>query len=311
MSVVGVLAMAYGGPDSPAAIPGYLADIRSGRPTPHRVLEEIRSHYERIGGSSPLLANSRRQVAALANRLGHGRYRCYLGMRHWSPWIEEVVGGMAEDGIEQAVAVILAPHANAWNNGRYKAKIDAGQEMYRSRIRFRMVESWHDAPGLVSALAQRVRESLGSWRDGAGASPHVVFCAHSLPVRVAGPGDPYQSQLLRTAQLVAQEADLPAARWSWSWISAGRSSEPWLGPSLLERLGEIATRGVRRVLCVPVGFVTDHVEVLYDIDVEARARAEELGMELARTRALDDDPLFIGALAEAVEAQAAALEGAG
>jgi ferrochelatase len=128
-------------------------------------------------------------------------------------------------------------------------------------------------------------------------------------VRVAGPSDTYRPELLRTAERVAGEAAIPAGRWSWCWVSAGRSPEPWLGPGILDHLGELSGRGVRRVVCVPVGFVTDHVEVLYDIDVEARARAAELGMELVRPRALDDDPLFIEALAEAVETQAAAFGG--
>ncbi|HEY9594667.1 MAG TPA: ferrochelatase, partial [Spirochaetia bacterium] len=146
---VGVLAMAYGGPDSLAAVPGYLADVRSGRPTPRRVLEEITGHYRRIGGSSPLLERSRSQVEALGRALGPDRYRCYLGMRHWSPWIEETVGAMAEDGITRAVGIVLAPHYNAWNNGRYVEKIEAGLRMHGATIDFTIVRSYHDAPGLI------------------------------------------------------------------------------------------------------------------------------------------------------------------
>ncbi len=297
---VGVLAMAYGGPDSLESVPGYLADIRAGRPTPRRVREEIVDHYRRIGGSSPLLANSRRQLAALAARLNQGRYRCYLGMRHWSPWIEEVVGQMAQDGITRAVGIVLAPHFNGWNNGRYAERIREGCAMYRARIDFAMVHSYHDSPPLIEALARRVKDGLGRWPADRASAVHVVFCAHSLPVRVAGEGDPYAAQLRETAGLVARSAGISPEAWSWSYLSAGRSPEPWLGPALTDHLGELAGRGVRDVVCVPVGFVTDHVEVLYDIDIEARERAAELDMRLVRPSSLNDDPLFIEALAGAV-----------
>jgi ferrochelatase len=302
---IGVLLMAYGGPDSLGDVPGYLADIRTGRPTPRAVVEEITDHYRQIGGRSPLLAMSRRQLEALSVRLDPTVYRCYLGMRHWSPWIEEVIGAMADEGIRQAVGIVLAPHNNRWNNGRYRDKIETGRELFRANIDFTMVESYHDSPPLIDALARRVRQGLAHWSSERAVDAHIVFCAHSLPVRVAGPGDPYQPQLLQTAGLVAAAAGLPAERWSWSWVSAGRSPEPWLGPGLLESLGALAAQGVRRVVCVPVGFVTEHVDILYDIDIEARARAAELGMELVRPPALNDDPLFIDALAGAVRAAAA------
>lgn len=305
---VGVLAMTYGGPDKIEAVPGYLADIRAGRPTPRRVLEEITEHYRCIGGSSPLLKNTQRQIAALALRLGPG-FRCYVGMRHWSPWIEETVGAMAEDGITQAVGIVLAPHFNGWNNGRYFQKIEAGRAMYRAPIEFAMVKSYHDAPGLIAALAYRVQEGLAQWSAERCGEVHVVFCAHSLPVRVAPEGDPYASQLLETARRVAAKAELAADRWSWAYVSAGRSAEPWLGPSLLDHLQGLVARGIRDVVCVPVGFVTDHVEVLYDIDVEARQRAVQLGMRLVRPASLNDDPLFIETLAEAVKQRATVLAG--
>jgi ferrochelatase len=269
------------------------------------VLEEIAGHYRDIGGRSPLVQNSRRQLAALAEKLGPSGFRCYLGMRHWSPWIEDVVGAMAKDGITQAVGIVLAPHFNGWNNGRYFQKIEAGNEMFRARIDFTMVRSYHDSPALIEALARRVKDALAQWPATRADSVHVVFCAHSLPVRVAPDGDPYASQLLETAGLVAARAGVPLGRWSWAYISAGRSPEPWLGPSLLEALEELAAGGLRDVVCLPVGFVTDHVEVLYDIDIEAQARAARLGIRLVRPPSLNDDPLFIDALDDAVQACAA------
>jgi protoporphyrin/coproporphyrin ferrochelatase len=301
---IGVLLMAYGGPDSLEEVPGYLADIRSGRPTPRAVVEEITEHYRLIGGSSPLRAHSERQRAALAARLDPARFRCYLGMRHWSPWIEEVVPAMAEEGITQAVAVVLAPHYSRMNTERYFQKVEAGCALAGATIEFARVKGYHDSPPLIEALARRVKEGIERWPAREREKVHVVFCAHSLPARVMASGDPYDAQLRETARRVAERSGLPAPRWSWSYMSAGRSPEPWLGPDLSDHLSEIAGRGVHDVVCVPVGFVADHVEVLYDIDIEAQAKAWELGVRLERPPSLNDDPLFIEALAGAVESKA-------
>ena len=300
----GVLVMAYGGPDSLEEIPGYLADIRAGRPTPSTIVEEITANYRAIGGRSPLLEISRRQVDALAEELGDG-YRCYLGMRHWSPWIEEAVGRMVEDGITRAVGLVLAPQFSALSVARYQQKVADGLDLYRGRIEFEQVPSYHDAPGLIEALAARVSEGLSRWPETERDRVHVVFTAHSLPERVLANGDPYGAQCLDTAGLVAERAGLADERWSWSYQSAGRTPEPWAGPDLGEHLTELAVRGVRDVVVVPVGFVSDHVELLFDIDVKARAVADGLGMRLERPPALNDDPVFIEALAELVRGRAA------
>jgi protoporphyrin/coproporphyrin ferrochelatase len=307
---IGVLVMAYGGPGSLAEIPGYLADIRHGRPTPRAVLEEITENYRAIGGSSPLLAVSRRQVDALAAELGPG-CRCYLGMRHWSPWIEDVVGEMAEDGVMRAVSLVLAPHFSSMSVARYQQKIADGLELYRGRIHFEHVPSYHDAPGLVEAFASRVEDGLSRWSDDERGSVHVVFSAHSLPQRLLESGDPYGEQCLETARLVAARAGVPDEGWSWAYQSAGRTPELWAGPDISEHLSELAASGVHDVISVPVGFVSDHVEVLFDIDRRAAAVADELGMRLERPPALNDDPLFIAALADHVRTKAAPfLEGA-
>jgi protoporphyrin/coproporphyrin ferrochelatase len=304
--VIGVLLMAYGGPDSLDDVPGYLADIRAGRPTSRAVTDEITEHYRLIGGRSPLLSNSQRQRDALAARLGTTDWRCYLGMRHWSPWIEEVVGTMANDGITRAVAIVLAPHYSSMNIERYFQKVRLGAELYRADIEVAFVRSYHDSAPFLEALARRVRDGLERWPAAERSSVHVVFCAHSLPLRSRAEGDPYEGQLLATAGAVAARAGLAATAWSWSFMSAGRSPEPWLGPDLLEHLEALHGKGVRAVLCVPVGFVTDHVEVLHDVDIEAAGRAAELGIRFERPPSLNDDHGFIQALADAVKAQAAA-----
>lgn len=300
---VGVLVMAYGGPESLEAIPGYLADIRAGRPTPRAIVEDVTESYREIGGRSPLLEVSRRQVDDLSERLG-ATYRCYLGMRHWSPWIEEVVGAMVDDGVTHAVGLVLAPHFSALSVARYQQRVADGLDLYRGRIAFEYVPSYHDHPGLVEAFAGRVAEGLRRWPEGERDRAHVVFSAHSLPVRVLADGDPYEVQCLETARLVAERAGLPPDRWSWSYQSAGRTPEPWAGPDLGEHLELLAGRGVRDVVVVPVGFVSDHVELLFDVDVRARAVATGLGMRLERPPALNDDPVFIEALAQLVRAKA-------
>jgi ferrochelatase len=308
--VIGVLVMAYGGPASLEEIPGYLADIRHGRPTPRAVLDEITENYRAIGGSSPLLAVSQRQLDALAAELGYD-FRCYLGMRHWSPWIEDVVSGMVEDGITRAVSLVLAPHFSALSVARYQQRIADGLELSRGRIHFEHVASYHDSPGLVAAFATRVQDGLARWPEPDRDRVHVVFSAHSLPERVLAAGDPYGEQCLETAALVASAAGLGDERWSWAYQSAGRTPEPWAGPDVGEHLEELAARGVRDVVSVPVGFVSDHVELLFDIDVRASETASRLGMRLERPPALNDDPVFIGALAELVRVRAESLLAAG
>ena len=302
---VGVLVMAYGGPASLDEIPGYLADIRHGRPTPRAVLEEITENYRAIGGSSPLLAVSQRQVDALATELGDD-YRCYVGMRHWAPWIEDVVGRMVGDGVTHAVGLVLAPHFSALSVARYQQKVADGLDLYRGRIHFEHVPSYHDAPGLLDAFAARVEEGLARWPEEERERVHVVFSAHSLPQRVLASGDPYGEQCLETAELVAARAGLLRDHWSWSWQSAGRTPEPWAGPDIGEHLAQLAGQGVRDVVSVPVGFVSDHVEILFDIDHRAAEIAAGLGIRLERPPALNDDPVFVGVLAQLVRERAEA-----
>ncbi len=301
---IGVLVMAYGGPESLDEIPGYLADIRAGRTTPREVVDEITANYRAIGGRSPLLEISRKQVDALAVELGN-EYRCYLGMRHWSPWIDEVVGQMVEDGVTHAIGLVLAPQFSALSVARYQQKIADGLELYRGGIEFEHVPSYHDAEGLIEAFAVRVGEGLARWAEGERDRVHVVFSAHSLPVRVLAEGDPYDAQCRETARLVAERSGLPEDRWSWTYQSAGRTPEPWAGPDLGDHLRSLAAAGVRDVVVVPVGFVSDHVELLYDVDVRGAAVAAEVGLRLERPPALNDDPVFIETLAGVATARAA------
>lgn len=301
---IGVLLMAYGGPSSLADIPGYLADIRDGRPTTPAVLREITRNYEAIGRRSPIGELTALQAQGVERALNppdaDPRFRIYVGMRHWAPWIEETVGQMSEDGVTRAVSMVLAPHYSGMSVAKYQTRIADGLSMYRASIAFAHVDSYHTAPGLIEALADRVRVAIGRWPEGERDSVHVIFSAHSLPERIIRAGDPYDAQVHETARLVAERASLSSDGWSWSYQSAGRSPEPWLGPTYPEHLADLASRGIRNVVSVPVGFVSDHVEILYDIDIDAQRIAHDLGMHLERPPSLNDDPRFTKQLASII-----------
>ncbi|WP_261665023.1 ferrochelatase [Deinococcus sp. Marseille-Q6407] len=304
---IGVLFMAYGGPETLDEMSGYLADIRSGRPTYGAVLEEISGNYRAIGGKSPLPEFTRAQVEATMQQLQStgGDYRAYIGMRHWSPWIEEAVRDMLDDGIQRAVAIVLAPHYSKLSVEKYQKKIKAALEMYHGQIDFAFVNDYHTEPGYITAMADRVRMGIQEFPEGQRGDVHVVLSAHSLPVRVVREGDPYADQLLESARLIAQQAGLSDNQWSWSYQSEGRSPEPWLGPQLENWLPQLkAERGVDKVVSIAIGFVSDHVEILFDIDIEAQKVAHEIGMTLVRPPALNTDPLFIGTLASVIHRKA-------
>lgn len=296
--------MAYGGPEKLADMAGYLADIRAGRVTSQAVLDEITNNYRQIGGKSPLPEFTQAQVDATMQQLTkhvEQPLKAYIGMRHWGPWIEDAVRQMLDDGIRQAVAIVLAPHYSSMSVAKYQKKIKAGLEMHHGHIDFALVDDYHTEAGYITALADRVRQGVQAFVEEERGEVHVILSAHSLPVRIQKEGDPYPEQLLETAHLVAAQAGLSPEQWSWSYQSAGRSPEPWLGPQLDEHISALAEQGITKMVSVPVGFVSDHVEILFDIDIEAQALAKELGVTLIRPPALNTDPLFIGTLASVLE----------
>ena len=304
---LGVLFMAYGGPENLGEMPGYLADIRAGRVTSQAILDEITNNYRLIGGKSPLPEFTRAQVEATMEQLAStGRpLKAYIGMRHWSPWIEDAVREMLDDGIEQAIAIVLAPQYSSLSVAKYQKKIKAALEMNHGHIEFAYIDHYHTEPGYITALADRVRMGIQEFPEGERDDVHVILSAHSLPVRIIKEGDPYADQLHETARLVAAQAGLTDEQWSWSYQSAGRSPEPWLGPQLDEHLHDLNEKGIKKVVSIAIGFVSDHVEILFDIDIAAQEVAHELGMTLVRPPALNTDPLFIGTLASVIERKAA------
>ena len=274
--------MAYGSPSEIADIPAYLADIREGKPVSEAAITELTERYRRIGGRSPLDEVTEAQRTALESEL---QLPVHVGMKHWRPRVAEAVEAAVAGGAGRIVGLVLAPHYSRLSIAGYRSRVEAALQ---DRAELVFVESWHDHEPFLDVLADRVR----------GADAHVVFTAHSLPERILALGDPYRDQLLETSRLVAERADLEA--WSFAFQSASSTGEPWLGPDILDELDRLHAEGVHTVLVCPVGFVSDHLEILWDLDVEARERAAKLGVELKRIRSLNDDPDFVGALAQLV-----------
>ena len=279
-----VILMAYGSPSTPEDIRPYFEDVRGGRPVSDEAVAELAERYRRIGGRSPLDEVTEAQRAALERELG---VPVFVGMKHWQPRIAEAVERALEGGATRLIGVVLAPHYSRMSVGEYRERLEAALSGREAELV--LVESWHDDPAFVEVVADRVR----------GTDAWVIFTAHSLPERILASGDPYREQLLETSRLVAARAGLD--RWSFAFQSASTTGEPWLGPDILDELERLAGEGVRKVLVAPVGFVSDHLEILWDLDVEARERAQELGLELARIESMNDDPAFIGALAGVVQ----------
>jgi ferrochelatase len=276
-----VVVMAYGSPPRLEDVPAYLTDIRGGRPVSQEAIAQLVARYERIG-LSPLNAITEAQRSALADELA---LPVYIGMKHWEPRIAAAAASAVAGGADLVVGLVLAPHYSRLSVGGYRQRLEDG---LAGAAELRMIESWHDHEPYLDLVAERV----------SGTDAHVVFTAHSLPARILSEGDPYRDQLLETSRLVAERAGL--SEWSFAFQSQSHTGEPWLGPDILEELESLHGEGVRNVLVAPVGFVADHLEILWDIDVEARAKAAELGLELDRIASLNDDPRFIRALGELV-----------
>jgi ferrochelatase len=273
--------MAYGSPERLADVPAYYSDIRGGRPIAPEHLEDLVERYRRLGieDSSPLNAITEQTRAALERELG---LPVFTGMKHWTPRIGEAVESALAAGAETIVGLVLAPHYSALSIKGYRDQLD---QALAGRAELRFVDSWYDEPGFVELLAAKVR----------GTGSHVVFTAHSLPARILEAGDPYREQLLETSRLVAEAAG--TEDWSFSFQSESPTGEPWLGPDILDHLRALHDRGVDSVLVCPVGFVSDHLEIRWDLDVEAVELAHELGVQLARIEMPNDEPAFVQTLA--------------
>jgi ferrochelatase len=281
--------MAYGSPERLEDVPAYYADIRGGRPIAPENLEDLVSRYRALGVEqhNPLNALTEQTRAALEREL---KLPVFTGMKHWSPRIAEAADRAIDAGADFVVGLVLAPHYSKLSIAGYRAQLE---EALGDRAQLRFIESWHDFPPFIDFVADSVR----------GTTRHVIFTAHSLPARILAEGDPYQDQLYETARLVAEEAGV--TDWSFSFQSESPTGEPWLGPDILDHLAELHARDIRSVLVCPIGFVSDHLEIRWDIDVEAKERAAELEMDLERVEMPNANPVFISGLALLVETELA------
>jgi ferrochelatase len=296
---VAVVLMAYGTPRTPAEIEPYYTDIRRGRPPTPEQLADLVRRYDAIGGISPLAERTEAQRVALQAALDQrapDRFEVVLGLKHAEPTIETAVHAVAARGLRRAVGLVLAPHYSAFSIGQYldrarAAGADVGVELAG-------IDSWHLEPAYLDFLAAGVRAGLAALPEGS----KVLFTAHSLPARILASGDPYPDQLRATAAAVASRVGLAEwSGWGIAWQSAGRTPEPWLGPDVLAVITDLAAaeRSTGVLVCA-AGFVADHLEVLYDLDIEAAHHAERRGLAFARTPCVNDDPAVLGALADRV-----------
>jgi ferrochelatase len=289
----GVLLLAHGAPDRLEDIPAFLLNVRDGRKLPDAVVKEIVRRYSLIGGS-PLLRLTTLQAEGLAKLLGR---QVYVGMRNWKPFISEAVRQIKADGVEGVVALCLAPQNSRTSIGLYKKYLFEDVERLAPDVQVDFIENWHDHSGLVEAFRERVATALARVQAAGGPVP-VIFTAHSVPEKTIQGGDAYEQQVRETAALVAKAVGLK--EFSVAFQSQGMTAEPWIGPTVESLIDQLAAQGQRHVLLAPVGFVCDHVEVLYDIDVFFREYGKTRGVTVYRSASLNDSPLFIQALAAMV-----------
>lgn len=291
-----VLLLAHGSPDSVDQVPDFLLQVTSGRPLPPSVVEEVKHRYDLIG-RSPLTELTLKQGDLLAREL---RLPVYVGMRNWKPFVADAVRAMTSDGVNRAVVICLAPQNSRTSVGLYRSALGNGIPF---TVNF--VESWHDHPLLIEAFAEKLRSGFERARQEVGAKVPVIFTAHSVPQRTITEGDPYEEQAKETALLVARQAQLRPEGWRFAFQSQGMSGSAWLGPTVEATIVSLKEEGHRGVFLQPIGFLCDHVEVLYDIDIGFKQFAEKEGMRLWRAESLNDSPLLVKALADVARARLA------
>jgi protoporphyrin/coproporphyrin ferrochelatase len=280
--------MAYGTPADLDGVEAYYTHIRGGRPPSPEALAELTARYRAIGGS-PLLEITRAQAGGIERRLG---IKTYLGLKHSAPFIADAVAAMESDDVERAAGLVLAPHFSKMSIGDYRRRAEKAADEIGWGARIDVTECWHLEPGYIDWLVGAVKTALGSLN---GVAAPVVFSAHSLPERIRAEGDPYPDQLRETAAAVASRAGIED--WDVAWQSAAATGQPWMGPDILEVIEDLAERGAEAVVLCPCGFVADHLEVLYDIDIQAAGLAARLSIGFARTAMPNDDPGFLDTLA--------------
>jgi len=298
----GVLVMAYGTPTTPADVEPYYTRIRHGRPPTPELLKELQDRYNDLGGTSPLAARTAAQVAGIAAELERrfpGQFDVRFGSKYEPPMIEDIAPSFVADGFEHVIGLVLAPHSSSMSTTQY---MDRARACLGDHLRLSEIHSWWDVPAFIDIIAQRVNDALATIPEERRATTEVLFSAHSLPEKILANGDTYPEQLRASSQLAADAAGL--ASWDLAWQSAGRTADPWIGPDILDVLRAKHEAGITDVVSCPIGFVSDHLEVLFDIDIQAQELSHELGINLVRTASLNDDPAFLSMLADVVAARA-------
>jgi ferrochelatase len=298
---IGVFVMSYGTPESLDQVEAYYTHIRRGNAPSPEQLKDLTDRYEAIGGMFPLRENTLKQIKALEKKLNESypgyEFVCYQGLKHAHPLIEDGVESMAQDGITEAVGVVLAPHYSIMSVGGYIKRAKDTADILGVKMSF--VHSYHLHPKLIEALSLRIDEALNKFSEVEKKQVRVIYTAHSLPDRILEMNDPYPEQLLETSKAISEKTGV--SNWQFAWQSAGQTATPWLGPDILDVLKTInQEEQLEQVLICPVGFVSDHLEVLYDVDIECQAVAKELGMHLERTASLNTDPKYMEVLADSV-----------
>lgn len=298
---IGVLVMAYGTPSSRDDVEPYYTDIRRGSPPPPHLLQELIDRYDAIGGTFPLRAITEAQTAGIRDALAArgGDFVVALGQKHADPRVEHGVDALVAAGVDGIVGLVLAPHFSAYSIGQYAGRAEKAAAAHGVPVR--TVASWHLLPAYLDFLQRGVADALAQVPPGS----HVVFTAHSLPEKILAGGDPYAEQLHETARAVAERCGLD--NWSVGWQSAGRTADVWLGPDILDIVRSAASDGQPGLVACACGFVADHLEVAFDLDVDAARVAREVDLPFARTRSVNDDPVVLAALADLVVAEAAQL----
>ncbi|MBI3995021.1 MAG: ferrochelatase [Nitrospirae bacterium] len=297
---IGILLMAYGAASSLDEIEPYLNDIRGGRPVGAELIEQVKDRYRLMGGKSPLLEITRQQAAALEKTLNRDqpRFKVYIGMRHWHPYIKDTVAAMAADGIRQITALCLTPYYSKMSVGAYHQKLDEAVTASGAAFKIRRIESWNDHPKLIEAIAEKVTKTLDRFPAEIRKKVPLLFSAHSLPERILAEKDPYPQELNETIELVMKIVG--PYEWRFAYQSKGRTPEPWLGPDAAAVINELHAQGHRHLLMAPIGFISDHMETLYDVDVMYRKQCDVKGMRLERAESLNATPAFIDAMADVV-----------
>jgi len=303
--------MAYGSPGTLDEVEAYYTHIRGGRTPSPESIAALRARYERVGGRTPLLDITRQLQDALSRAMsapGGLATPVYVGMKHWHPFISDTVREMRDAGVTRVTAIPLAPHYSRMSIGGYRKALEQGAADAGADFSITFVSSWHRHPAFVAMVTRRVGEVVADIPSGARATTTTLFTAHSLPERIRSWNDPYERELAESASTIAGQLGLD--RWGIAWQSAGATGEPWIGPDILDVLGELAAQGATHVVVAPIGFTCDHLEILYDLDVEAAAHAQTLGLALRRIAMPNATEEFVQVLAR-VAGDATALAAAG